>query len=69
MSTPLERIQKEVGMLQDQAQMNRATIDAQALQIRALRDEVKRLTADLARASYSRAPLPATRTGRIGDDR
>ena len=44
-------------------------IDAQAELIAALRDEVSRLTADVARQSHSRAPLPASRGGRIGDDR
>ena len=42
----------------------------QRLEIEALRQQLKELSALLAKGAYTkRAPLPASRTGRIGDDR
>ncbi|OHE86597.1 MAG: hypothetical protein A2213_08065 [Lysobacterales bacterium RIFOXYA1_FULL_68_6] len=70
MNDAIHNIHLQLKKLEEADERAIGIIEAQRYQIRALRDEVKRLTADVAKAAYTkRAPLPAARAGRIGDDR
>ena len=69
MNEAIHNIHLQLKKLAERMADDERRIDAQAFENNALRDEVKRLTADVARLSYKRAPLPASRAGRSGDDR